>query len=102
MGISFHMKEYASNVPYARPLPLAFASFDNGPFEAAQSTYCHASTASGADRHTSVNILIHEGTNALSGQELYREVATANEAEAASELEAPRERIGLRIPGGPG
>jgi len=54
------------------------------------------------DRHGSVNILIREGTKILSGQELYREVATANEAEAAAELKAFHERIDRKMPGGPG
>lgn len=54
------------------------------------------------DRHGSVNILIREGTKVLSGQELYREVAKANEAEAAAELKAFNERIDLKMPGGPG
>lgn len=55
-----------------------------------------------ADRHGSANILIREGTKVVSGQELYREVAMANEAEAAADLKAFNERIDRKMPGGPG
>ena len=56
----------------------------------------------GAARQGAANILIREGNTVLSGRDLYREVATANDAEAAAELKAFHDRIDRNMPGGPG
>jgi hypothetical protein len=53
---------------------------------------------SAADKGSAV-ILIREGEKVLSGEDLYREVATANDAESAAELKAFGERINRNMPG---
>ena len=55
-----------------------------------------------ATRHGSANIMIREGNKVLSSQDLYREVATANAAEAAADRKAFDERIARKMAGGPG
>lgn len=53
-------------------------------------------------RKTYADISIREGNKVLSGQDLYRDVAAVNEADAAADLKAFHERIDRNMPGGPG